>query len=136
LSKVAEAAPDIYSLTHEIPKIYRLPEHKEQQYLEQLEELLNEVFREDNGNVVDLLFDAPPITKIDYELFVKMCSTVANHHNKAIDWIEIRPSSTDKILQVQDYIASAVGSYHEHRENPKHNVHELMDIMSSRVKSK
>jgi hypothetical protein len=94
------------------------------------------VLSNDNGSVVDLLFDVPPITKIDYGYFVKMCNNVAKRYGKTIDWIDIGPSSTDKILQVQDYIAGTVGGHYEHENDLQHNVHELMDILSSRVRGK
>ena len=47
---------------------------------------------------------------------------------------EVRPSSTDSILHVHDYIASDVGIHFEHEDGTGHESHKLFGIIKGRIR--
>ena len=137
LKNIMNSESDFYGISHE--KCYmniESPEGKKKQYMSQIYELLEVVFKEDAGTVIDLVIDDNSLVSGHEDEFVKTCSNIAKIHDKTIDWFEMKPSSTEVLLQVHDFISYAIGSHYEHGDRPEHHIHELYMIIESRIKGR
>jgi hypothetical protein len=134
---IEKSSPDIYAVPFNVSKSnIRDAEDRKRQHIIQTEELLELVFSSDAGTVVDVLFDENNLIDGKVEEFVDMCIKVANQNGKIIDWLEMKPSATDQILKVHDYLAYAVGGHYQNIDDPEHDAHKLFDIIRNRFRGK
>ena len=134
LVRIIDTNPDIYDISKSAPKGKRTPEEKEDIYIRHIEELLEKVLASEDNRALDLLLDDSPIQGLDEERFIQMCIDVAERNGKKLDWVEMRPSATEKMLQVHDYITYVIGGDHENKDVPEHRSHRLVDILKCRRK--
>ena len=137
LNKIVDTGSDFYGISYNKSEMnIETPDEKKEQYMSQIYELLDDVFREDARPVVDLMIDNNTLIAGREEEFIENCSKIAKKHGKEIDWNEMKASSSETLLQVHDYVTYAVGSHYEHEDNPDHPLHELYDIIEPRIKGK